>query len=172
MAEKKVSSGEVWRGLHYDAKEEDAMWFNNCFIGNVHSPNAVHLLQDRLIDKGVFSFTVTLMGGNMVLVKPVEGEDFLEFVKDYEDLVETWFADVRPWSPWEVAREKETWVTCQGVPLQGWSSQIFEMVVGKLGRFISLDSNKMNMKRLDVAWILIRTMSWEAINQVFESANQ
>lgn len=60
----------------------------------------------------------------MVLIKPTEGEDFEGFVKEYEDLVETWFYDVRQWSPGIVVKEREAWVRCQGVPLHAWS-QIF-----------------------------------------------
>lgn len=58
----------------------------------------------------------------MVLIKLAEGEDFLEVVKDYEDLLETWFDDIRQWSPSEVTREREAWIRCQGVPLHAWST--------------------------------------------------
>lgn len=100
----------------------------------------------------------------MILIKPREGEDFLEFVKDYEDLVETWFYDIKPWSPGQVATERETWIRCQGVLLHAWTWKFFEMIVTSFGRFVSLDSNTMNMKRLDMARVLVRTTSWEAIN--------
>lgn len=102
----------------------------------------------------------------MVLIKPIEGEDFVEFVKEYEDLVETWFYDIRPWAPGEVARERETWIRCQGIPLQGWSEQLFKLLVTSLGKFISVDWCTMQKKRFDIARVLIRTSSWEAINRI------
>lgn len=149
-------------------KEVDMVWLQSCYVGQVNNPNAVHLLQDRLIDEGIFNFTVTPMGGDLVLIKPVEGEDFVEFVKNYEDLVEMWFYDLRPWSPGDVAREREAWIRCEGLPIHAWSNHIFESLVACLGSFISTDTNTMEKKRLDVARVLIRTSSWEAVNRVIK----
>lgn len=63
-------------------------WLNNCYVGYVHNSNAVHLLQDRLIEDGVFTFTKAPMGGDLMLIKPVEGEVSEDFVKEYGDLIE------------------------------------------------------------------------------------
>lgn len=38
---------------------------------------------------------ITPMDGDMVLIKLAEGEVFEEFVKDYKDLLETWFYNIR-----------------------------------------------------------------------------
>lgn len=48
----KVVSDE-WRGLNFEAKQEDVAWLNGCFVGCVNNPNAVHLLQDRILEEGV-----------------------------------------------------------------------------------------------------------------------
>lgn len=104
----------------------------------------------------------------MVLIMPTEGKVFEDFVKDYEDLVESWFYDVRGWSPGAVAKERDTWVRCQGVPIHAWNHQFFEKIVSCLGHFVSLDSSTMNGKRYDVAIILLKTTSWETINRVIK----
>lgn len=156
----------IWRGMDFVAKEEDIAWLSKCYVGCVQNPNAMYLLQDRIIEEGVSNFTISPMGGDMVLIKPSEGEVFEEFIKEYEDLVETWFYDVRKWSPGEVSRQRETWVRCQGVPLQGWSEQFFELLVGSLGTYISVDWSTMQKKQYDIARVLIRTSSWEAINRL------
>lgn len=158
----------MWRGLDFQIKEDEMAWLNQCFVGYVHNPDAVYLLQDRLVDEGVFSFTIVPMGGEMVLIKPTEGEDFVEFVKDYESLVETWFYDLRQWSPDVVVKEREAWIRCQGVPLHAWSSHFFEKLVSSLGKFVSMDSNTMLGKRFDVARVLIRTTSREAVNRLIK----
>lgn len=56
--------------------------------------------------------------GDLVLIKPEEGDDFQYFVENYQDLLDTWFYDIRGWTPGLVATEREVWVRCQGVPLQ------------------------------------------------------
>lgn len=164
---KKVDT-EVWRGLDFTVKEDELAWLQKCYVGYVHNANVVYLLQDRLIDEGVFTFTVTPMGGDLVLIKPTEGEEFEDFVKNYEDLLETWFYDIRGWSPELVAKEREVWVMCQGVPIQTWSCEFFEMVVSSLGRYISMDFSTINGKRFDVAKVLIKTTSWEPIIRMFK----
>lgn len=54
---------EIWRGLDYNVKEDEIVWLNNCFVGYVHNPNVVYLLQDRIIEEGVTTFFVVPMGG-------------------------------------------------------------------------------------------------------------
>lgn len=62
----------------------------------------------------------------MVLIKSaVEEENFEGFVKRYEDLVATWFYDIRQLSPGLVTKERDAWIRCQGVPLHAWSTEIF-----------------------------------------------
>lgn len=123
--QRKKNNSDEWCGLKFEVKEEDMACLDKCYVGYVHNPNAVYLLQDRIIDQGVFTFTITPMGGDMVLIKPTEGEDFDKFLKEYEDLITTWFYDVRGWSRITVPKERDTWVRCQGVPLHAWSSEFF-----------------------------------------------
>lgn len=49
--------------MDFNVKEEDMCWLKRCYIGYVHNPDVVCLLQDRLIDEGVSNFTVKSMGG-------------------------------------------------------------------------------------------------------------
>lgn len=63
-------SSEVWRGLDFSVKEEDMAWLSSCFVDYVHNANTVYLLHDRIIDEGVFSFTIVPMEGDKVLIKP------------------------------------------------------------------------------------------------------
>lgn len=67
--------------MDFNVKDDEFSWLQKCYVGYVNNPDAVYLLQDRLIDEGVFNFIVTPMGGDMVMIKPVDGEDFEGFVK-------------------------------------------------------------------------------------------
>lgn len=163
---KKGSQQEVWRGMEFNVKEEDMDWLNSCYVGYVNKPSEVCLLQERLIDEGVVSFKVSPMGGEMVLIKPSEEEVFEDFVKENEESLEVWFHDIRGWSPM-ISTERNVWVKCQGAPLHVWTQQFFEMIVGCLGNFVSLDSNILK-NSYEAARILIRTSSWEFINRIIK----
>lgn len=67
-----------------------------------------------------------------------------------------------------MAKERNALVRCQGVPLHAWSNDFFEQIAGSFGKFVSTDFSAMTMKRLDVARVLIRTSSWEAINRTIK----
>lgn len=101
-----------------------------------------------------------------MLIKLAEGEEFEEFVKEYEDFVSTWFYDIRGWTPGMVPKEREAWIRCQDVPIHARSNQFFEMIVGSLAHFMSLDYSTMHGKRFDVARVLLRTTSWETIHSI------
>lgn len=64
MEKKRV---EDRRGMVFTVKEEDMGWLEKCYVGYVNNPGAVYLLQDKLIDEGVSNFTITPMGGDLVL---------------------------------------------------------------------------------------------------------
>lgn len=68
-----------------------------------------------------------------------EGEDFLEFVKVYEDLFEKWFSELRPWSPGEISKQRYAWVRCQGMPLHAWGEAFFQKIVTLFGRYVMMD---------------------------------
>lgn len=71
--QRKMGSSDEWRGFDFTVKEDEFSWLGKCYVGYVHNPDAVYLLQDKIIDKGVLNFTVTPMGSEMVLIKPGEG---------------------------------------------------------------------------------------------------
>lgn len=60
----------------------------------------------------MFSIRITPMGSDLVLVKVEEGEVFAELVSNAKDLFETWFSNLRPWTPEEVAKERYAWIRC------------------------------------------------------------
>lgn len=157
---------EIWRGLELEVKDDEMEWLQKCYVEEVQNPGAIHLLQDRLVEERITNFSITPMGGDLVLIKPTEGEDLEQFIKEYEELLESWFHDIRHWSPREVVREREAWICCQGVPLHGCSIKLFEMLAGSLEKLDSVDESTMNNKRFDVARFLIRTSSWEVANRL------
>lgn len=156
--------GVQWKGLSHVVLEEDMEWLKNCYIGQVHSPDVVFQLQEKVFAEGLYSVKVTPMGGDLVLIQVEEGEDFLQLVKDYEDAFEKWFADLCLWSPPEVPKHCHVWVRCQGIPLHAWDMSFFKKFVTLFGLFVMLDDRTDNKSRLDLARILIQTSSLEVIN--------
>lgn len=38
--------------MNYEVNEEEMAWLSNCYVGIVHNPNVVYLLQDRILMRG------------------------------------------------------------------------------------------------------------------------
>lgn len=157
---------DEWKGLDFVVEEEDMLWLKNSYVGYVHEPDIVHTLQDKIKDVGLLSMSVCPMGGDKVLIQTMEGEDFEELAKDAESMLKDWFIDITKWSPQEVAKQRYTWIRCQGVPLHAWKGDFFEYVVSGIGRYVSMDTMTASKRRLDIARVLIQTSSWETVNSV------
>lgn len=157
---------DEWRGIDFTITEVEMKWLEKCYVAEVHSPTMVDSVQDRILEEGVTSVRVVPIGGSQVLLKPVDGEDLEDLIRDTGGFLENWFSRIVKWTPMEVPREHYTWIRCQGIPLHAWTAEFFESIVSSLGRFITLDDNRFNMKRFDMPRIQILTTSPEAVHKV------
>lgn len=157
---------DEWRGIDFTIPEVEMKWLEKCYVAEVHSPTMVDSVQDRILEEGVTSVRVVPMGGSQVLLKPVDGEDLEDLIRDTGGFLENWFSRIVKWIPMEVPCEHYTWIRCQGVPLHAWTAEFFESIVSSLGRFITLGDNTFNMKRFDMARIHILMTSPEAVHKV------
>lgn len=121
---------DTWRGMNLEVKEEEMAWLQKCYVGVVQNSDTIYLLQDRLIEEGISNFSIIPTGGDMVLIKPVEGVDFEGFIKDSDEVLETWFRDIGQWSQGgsgsgkgsmdSLSRGAYTWVVHQAFRNVGW----------------------------------------------------
>ncbi|OIV92008.1 hypothetical protein TanjilG_20938 [Lupinus angustifolius] len=74
-------------------------------------------LKDILCSKGLLTIKVHPMGGNLVLLSPLEGEDILEILKDAEGCLHKVFSSLSPWSEEVEVDFRIKWITIMGIPL-------------------------------------------------------
>lgn len=106
-----------WKGWVYNVTEEEMEWLNKCYVGKMMHTNNAELLQEKMATEGITSVKLIPIGGDSVLIKVEEDEDFMQLAKDAEGYLQDWFSAFSPWTPMEVARDRFPWVRCQGVPL-------------------------------------------------------
>ncbi|GKV34356.1 hypothetical protein SLEP1_g42732 [Rubroshorea leprosula] len=135
-----------------------------CYVGVAHSVEIVLILQERFYMEGYFTCRLRAIGGKMVLLDCEDKEELKELIQGAASWLSQWFADVKPWSPSLVAKERFVWLRCLGAPLHGWGPEFFESMVTAWGKFISLDDNTSKKRRFDVARILISTPIMESIS--------
>ncbi|GKU94766.1 hypothetical protein SLEP1_g8212 [Rubroshorea leprosula] len=150
--------------MEYNVKEEDFEWLRDCYVGIAHFVETVPILQERFYMEGYFTCQIRAMGGKMVLLDCEDKEELKELVQGAASWLSQWFAEVKPWSPTTVAKERFVWLRCLGAPLHAWGPEFFESMVTAWGKFISLDDNTSRKRRFDVARILISTSIMESIS--------
>lgn len=170
QSQKVATAGNRWYGIHHTVTDEEMTWLAKCYVGQL--PTQTWCL---ICKKNSFIWVYILskwfqipMGGNLVLIKVTEDEDFLELLKNEEGAFQSWFSEIRKWSPVEVPRYCHTWIRCQGVPLHAWDDGFFQKIAAVMGKFVMLDTRTTNKTRSDMTLILIQTTSLEVIHRVMK----
>ncbi|GKV22646.1 hypothetical protein SLEP1_g32498 [Rubroshorea leprosula] len=154
-----------WAGLELKASKEDEEWLGSCMVGTVYSVEMVPFLQEKFYMEGYFTCKIRPMGGRLVLLEGGDKDELKDLVELAADWLGQWFEEIRPWSPSMVARERFTWIKCQGMPLNAWNHDNFMTVGCLFGKFISLDDSTSKKRRFDVARFLISTPLMEFISK-------
>lgn len=58
------------------------VWLTKCYIGQVECPEKMFELQDQLYAEGLFPIKIVLMGGDLVLMQPEDGESLEVLIKE------------------------------------------------------------------------------------------
>ncbi|GKV46923.1 hypothetical protein SLEP1_g53881 [Rubroshorea leprosula] len=154
-----------WVGLELKASKEDEEWLGSCMVGIVYLVEMVPFLQEKFYMEGYFTCKIRPMGGKLVLLEGGDKDKLKDLVELAADWLGQWFEEIGPWSPSMVARERFTWIKCQGMPLNAWNHDNFMTVACLFGKFISLDDSTSKKRRFDVARLLISTPLMEFISK-------
>lgn len=106
-------------------------------------------LSDNLILGGFKDITVCNLGGGVVLFKSKVVGLLNSFLNSNSRWWSEWCTKVVSWSPDIITYRREAWVSCWGVPLQLWGSEIFVKIANSLGDLIKVDEETLKEDRLD-----------------------
>ncbi|CAI8615089.1 unnamed protein product [Vicia faba] len=162
----KIDEEEGWKGLKYTAKEEDMNWAKKGFVGKVHNNDEVSLLQQKIMDVGIFSLEVIPTGRDKVFLKVHEDEDMQSLINDAKEFFQHWFVKLDEWYPEAVMKDRYTWIRIYGIPVHAWNRSFFEKLCATMGKLISVDKVTEEKRRFDFARCLVRTISMETINKL------
>ncbi|GKU90762.1 hypothetical protein SLEP1_g4713 [Rubroshorea leprosula] len=152
-------------GLEFNTKKEDCAWIEGCYVGIVHSIEAIPSLQEKFYLEDHFSISVKPMGGKMVLLYSSDKDELKNIVEFNEKWLNQWFKELRSWNPGIIANERFAWMRCQGVPLEAWGEDFFATIAHIWGKFICLDDSTNGKERLDIGRFLISTRAMETISK-------
>lgn len=67
------------------------------------------------------------------------------------------FYSMEKWSPNLRTGFRITWVQLWGIPLQAWAMKYMQQIVAAMGDLVDIDDDAEDKRRLDRAWVLIKT---------------
>ncbi|KAK7243673.1 hypothetical protein RIF29_38482 [Crotalaria pallida] len=155
-----------WKGMTVRIDPKEWEWLKGSFVGKVREIGMIEDIKEALEAEGFTTINPLPMGGDLVLLKPVEGEDFKEILKDSEELLSNWFVYVKPWDEEDIAGYRISWLRCAGIPLHAWNDTFFKTLVSKFGTFLKADTETRERTKLDVARIQVKTSTQGFINIV------
>lgn len=86
-----------WTRLTFNTTGEDSKWLRGCYVGKTFNPEGVLSIQNKLRMEGIFSIKTIPMGGNFVLLRPMEDGAIESLLGDDSVGIANWFESLLPW---------------------------------------------------------------------------
>ncbi|KAK7275434.1 hypothetical protein RIF29_16551 [Crotalaria pallida] len=155
-----------WKGMTVRIEEKEWGWLKGAHVGKLRELEMVEGIHDAMQEEGITTIKTLHMGGDLMLLMPLEGEEIMEILKDTEEFFSNWFVYIKPWEENDIAGYHITWLNCGGIPLQAWNESFFKVLTSKFGSFIKTDNETRDRSKIDIARIQIKTLAQGYINTV------
>ncbi|CAL0317081.1 unnamed protein product [Lupinus luteus] len=153
----------VPKTIDISVSDDDVAWLSSCVVGKTVetiSPGDVAVL---IKEEGINTITARPLGGDRVLLAPVDGECVQEVLDDAKGWFSNIFISLKPWSPDDVVDERMVWVRCFGLPIHAWNITAFNQIVKEFGVLLSVDAATNQKSNLEFCRLLVRTSLWSRI---------
>ncbi|CAL0324737.1 unnamed protein product [Lupinus luteus] len=121
-----LSNDVVEKDLHCSVVNDDLNWLRFCVVGRTVDIVTPGEVSELLKEEGLLSISARPLGGNMVLLAPVDGECIQEVMDDAKVWVSNTFLSLVPWGVDCVVEERMMWLRCFGLPLHAWNEEVFQ----------------------------------------------
>lgn len=105
---------------------------------------------------------IKAMGGRYVIITFLNSESRDVIIK--ENWLSIWFESIKPWSGECAMEERFVWLSCYGMPLNGWSVPNFKLIGDSWGEFIKVDDDTLHERSFEKGRILIVTEQIQRIS--------
>ncbi|GMI82099.1 hypothetical protein HRI_001879200 [Hibiscus trionum] len=140
--------------IRVNISESEFGWLKSCLVGQVNEMYDATFVDQVLRSEG-FNVNVCHWSGHFVILKFVEEEQVSIFWDLKETMLKSWFRDIDTIDNFMNSKKLLIWVCLEGIPLVGWHETVLSSIVNSWGRYIRLDEDTKDKKRLDVARILV-----------------
>ncbi|KAH7862699.1 hypothetical protein Vadar_008349 [Vaccinium darrowii] len=130
-------------------------WLHRSAVAVMHNAVSMQSLKVSFKLETGFEAQFRSLGGRSVLIT-------FQSPKDRDSLIKVlwmkrWFEDIKPWSDEAASLERFVWLSCQGMPLNTWTTKTFKQIGELWGYFILMEEETMREVSFDRGRILIAT---------------
>lgn len=104
------------------------------------------------------------IGDDMILLLGLTDDKARQLMDDENEGGATMFHTLDKWHPGMRPGHRLTWVHCWGIPLIAWDMQQMKKVVAGIGDLVAVDDDVEELRKLDMARILLKT-PWRPLIQ-------
>jgi len=123
---------DQWKGLSFKTQQHVLPWMEMSAVGKLRDDKNVDQLEEELVTRGMNMLRVRVLGDNLVMLTPREGEKMENIIKVNSEWVDSVFESIKPWSISSGPSHKSVWVRCYGLPLPFWNKDCFTKLIGAL----------------------------------------
>ncbi|MCH81713.1 DUF4283 domain protein, partial [Trifolium medium] len=134
-----------------------------CSIGFLRKGIEIQEIQKKLYMEGFKKSRVFPWGGDMVILRSGEGENWSS-IHWWNEFLHS----IKPWSPEMVSKKREVWLRVLGVPLHAWGEPLWFEVAKLCGELVCVDEATKDKLRFDALRLKLLTTSNEKISFPFK----
>ncbi|XP_045791437.1 uncharacterized protein LOC123886142 [Trifolium pratense] len=149
----------------YHSKPDDSKWAINGVVATISNGEAIHVVQNRIMDAGFSDLVLIPMGADKVFVRSSDNIDAKSMINNAKNFFKLVFSSWTTWDKETSPYRRGAWVRLYGVPLHAWNEQFFQLCVFECGGFLRTDSCSAEKNRLDFARVLIATPELDIIKR-------
>ena len=139
-------------------------WLKGAWIGRLKNMAMFDRVEEYLwwdIGENIYP---KYIGDDMVLLQGLSEQKAKRILEEDKEGWGDVFNSLEPWNSQLRVGSRLTWVHCWGIPLIAWDMQHIKKIVASIGEMVDADDDVEELKKLDMARILIRT-SWKPLIQ-------
>lgn len=150
--------------VHLDIPLIGQKWLNEAWVGRLKNLS----LFDRVEDDILWGFGVNIapkyIGDDMILLLGLTDDKARQMMDDENEGGASLFHTLEKWNPRMRPGCRLTWVHCWEIPLIAWDMQQMKKIVAGIGDMVDVDDDVEELRKLDMARILLKT-PWRPLIQ-------
>ncbi|KAL2963017.1 hypothetical protein AAZX31_17G177400 [Glycine max] len=162
---KELYTGDSSRStMILDISLKGQQWLQEAWVGRLKNLAMFDRIEDEMLWDIGENLSPKYIGDDMVLILGLNEEKAMKVMEEEDTGWGDLFISLEKWNPKLRPGYRLTWVHCWGIPLMAWDIPHIKQIVSSIGEMVEADDDVEDLRKLDMARILIKT-PWKPLIQ-------